>query len=57
MSMKDRPWGYYVVYMHTKPVFARFHEVLEVIFDIKVPTVISLLGFYFEIVNLNEALT
>ena len=40
----------------TKPVFFCFHEVLEVTFKSRILTVISLLGFYFEIANSNKAL-
>ena len=54
--MKGRPWGYYVVYTHTKHIFFCFY-VLEVIFDRRILTVISSLSFYFEIVNFSEAFT
>ena len=39
-----------------KARFPLFHEVSEVIFDNRILTVISLLGFYFEITNFNTAL-
>ena len=42
--------------MHTKPVFFRFHEVLKVIFDSRILTVISLLGLSFEIANFSVVL-
>ena len=46
LNFNERPTMrvYYVVYMHTKPVFFCFRVVLEVIFDSRILTVISLLS-------------